>query len=381
MEQMSIFFFFLIIYTYFGYLVLALGLGALRRKRVNKKEILPSVTLMIAAYNEERNIVAKLDNCMELDYPAEKLQIAVVSDASSDQTDQLVLDYPSERVSLIRVGGRVGKTEARNAAIKQVDSEIVVFSDATTVYDPKIIKMFVRNFADSEVGMVTGHLKYIDPKGTQVGAGQKLFWKYECLLKKAQTFSGTLTGSVGCASAFRTKDYTPLPANVIEDFTEPLMMIKKGKRVVFEPEAVCEELTTEKTGDEWDMRVRVVRGGLTGLAYAKELLNPLKYPFVSFQLISHKLLRWFAPVIAISLFISCWLEVALYRDSAFVFFIFSLQLVFYITALCASLFDSKKGNSKIFSFAHYFFVVNAAALTAVYYSFSSELKPTWEPKR
>ncbi|MBG60492.1 MAG: glycosyl transferase family 2 [Halobacteriovoraceae bacterium] len=381
MEQVSVFLFCLIIYTYFGYMALAILIGFVRRKRVDKKEISPTVTLMIAAYNEEKSIEAKLHNCMELDYPKEKLQVVVVSDSSSDNTDSLVSAFPSERVKLMRVEGRVGKTEARNQAMREVKSEIVVFSDATTIYDPKVLRKFVQNFADPEVGMVTGHLKYVDKMKTQVGAGQKLFWKYETLLKKAQTYSGTLTGSVGCASAFRTELYTPLPSNVIEDFTEPLMIIKKGKRVVFEPEAICMEETTDKSSDEWNMRVRVVRGGLTGLYFAKELLNPFKYPFVSFQLVSHKLLRWYAPIIAIFLFLSCWLEVAFYRESTFVFLVFSLQLLFYIMALCASLLETTGVRHKLFSFAHYFFIVNAAALSAIYHSFFSELESTWEPKR
>src|SRR5690606_13449317 len=119
----------------------------------------------------------------------------------------------------------VGKTQARNIAMASIDAEIVIFSDATTVYKKDIIKKFVRNFADPQVGMVTGHLIYQAPGQTETGLGQILFWKYESMIKKAQTSMGTLTGSVGCATAFRHKLYTPLPANIIEDFTEPLMFV------------------------------------------------------------------------------------------------------------------------------------------------------------
>lgn len=371
----------LILYTYFGYMLLVLILGKLRNKRVTKSEIRPKVALMIAAYNEEAGIKAKIENSLALTYPKELLRIVVVSDGSTDKTDEIVQSYSSEGIELIRVEGRVGKTEARNIAVSKVDEEIIVFSDGTTEFEANAIEMLVRNFSDPEVGMVSGQLKYQDKGETKMGAGQVLYWKYECAIKRAQTFMGTLTGSLGCMTAFRKAYYTSLPANIIEDFTEPLMFVQKGFRVVFEEEAVCYEETTTKTQNEWKMRVRVIRGGMTGMLFAKKILNPFKFPIASLQLISHKILRWLIPVFGILLFTVTCFGVALDSNNIFLGILFVLQLAFYLTALMALVLEQIGVHNKILGIPLYFIVVNSAALMALYKTLTSSLEATWETKR
>jgi cellulose synthase/poly-beta-1,6-N-acetylglucosamine synthase-like glycosyltransferase len=371
----------LIFYTYFGYMILVLILGRLRNKNVIKKEIMPKVALMIAAYNEEVGIKDKLENSLKLTYPKDLLRIIVVSDGSTDLTDEITLSYKDKGVELIRVEGRVGKTEARNVAVKQVDEEIIVFSDGTTVFEPNAIEMLIRNFADPEVGMVAGQLKYRDIGETKMGAGQILYWKYECAIKRAQTYMGTLTGSLGCMTAFRSKYYTSLPANIIEDFTEPLMFVQKGFRVVFEEDAICYEETTTKTQNEWKMRVRVIRGGMTGMLYAKKILNPFRYPMASLQLISHKILRWLIPVFGILLFIVTCLGISNDSHNVFLGLLFVLQMGFYLTALMALVFEQLGIHNKILGIPLYFIVVNSAALIALIKTLTSSLEATWETKR
>lgn len=371
----------LIFYTYFGYMILVLILGRLRNKNVIKKEIRPKVALMIAAYNEEVGIKDKLENSLKLTYPKDLLRIIVVSDGSTDLTDEITLSYKDKGVELIRVEGRVGKTEARNVAVKQVDEEIIVFSDGTTVFEPNAIEMLIRNFADPEVGMVAGQLKYRDIGETKMGAGQILYWKYECAIKRAQTYMGTLTGSLGCMTAFRSKYYTSLPANIIEDFTEPLMFVQKGFRVVFEEDAICYEETTTKTQNEWKMRVRVIRGGMTGMLYAKKILNPFRYPMASLQLISHKILRWLIPVFGILLFLVTCLGILNDSHNVFLGLLFVLQLGFYLTAFMALVFEQIGIHNKILGIPLYFIVVNSAALIALIKTLTSSLEATWETKR
>lgn len=371
----------LIFYTYFGYMILVLVLGKIRNKRVQKSDIRPKVTLMIAAYNEEAGIEEKLANSLKLTYPKDLLRIIVVSDGSTDKTDEIVKSFSDRGVELIRVEGRVGKTEARNQAVSKVEEEIIVFSDGTTVFEPNAIEMLVRNFADPEVGMVSGHLKYQDKGDTKMGAGQTLYWRYECAIKRAQTYMGSLTGSLGCMSAFRRAYYTSLPANIIEDFTEPLMFVQKGFRVVFEEEAVCYEETTTKTQSEWQMRVRVIRGGMTGMLYAKKILNPFKYPVAALQLISHKILRWLIPVFGVLLFIVTCLGVGLGEESSFLGILFILQVAFYLTALCALVFEQLGIHNKILGIPLYFIVVNSAALVALIKTITSSLEATWETER
>lgn len=372
----------IIFYTYFGYIVVLLFLSVFIQKKVRKSEdYLPTTALVIAAYNEEKGIDAKIINSLDLNYPKDKLRIIVVSDGSTDGTDAIVDSYSNAGVELIRVEGRVGKTEARNQALKQIDSEIIVFSDATTVYEADSINMLVRNFNDPKVGMVTGHLKYIDPENSQVGVGQKLYWKYETLIKKAQTNLGTLTGSIGCMTAFRRSAYTDLPSNIIEDFTSPLMFIQKGFRVVYEASAICFEETTTKASSEWHMRVRVIRGGMSGLLFARNILSPFQFPLVSLQLISHKVFRWFVPVFGILTLIFNVLALISNPSDSISQTLFILQVLFYGSALTSYHFEQKGIKNKVLSIPLYFIVLNSASLVALYKTLTSTLESTWETQR
>lgn len=383
MSELTLILFLLLVYVYFGYFALTLLIGSLvgrfkKEKRYNDLSELPSMTLMIAAYNEEKDIKEKIENSLALEYPEGKLKIMVVSDASSDRTDDIVLQYKAKGVELRRVEGRVGKTEARNVAMRDVKTELVLFSDATTDYSPDLAIELARRFKDPKVGMATGRLEYRPIKGSSTGLGQKLFWKYESALKKAQSSLGTLTGSVGCATAFRRDAYTELPANIIEDFTEPLMMVLKGHRVVYEDKARCSEVTTSKASQELNMRIRVIRGGITGLIFAKKVLNPLKYPLASFQLISHKALRWLVPYIAIALFIVNFGALLQDDAEAFTAVLFMGQLTFY--GLVASV-HVYTDVPKLLLIPYYLYIVNVAAFKAVILSITSELETTWETER
>ena len=371
----------LILYTYFGYFALVLILGKILRKKVLKANIEPHVTMLIAAYNEEKGIGKKIEDSLHLDYPRDKLRIIVVSDASSDQTDNIVKSYAHEGVELFRVEGRVGKTEARNIALASIEGEIIIFSDATTKYKNDIIRKLVRNFADPSVGMATGHLVYQDESQSHMGTGQILYWKYESLIKKAQTAMGTLTGSVGCVTAFRKELYTALPKNIIEDFTEPLMFVIKGYRVVYEEEALCFEETTKKTGNEWNMRIRVIRGGMTGMLHARKILNPFVYPVPFFQLMSHKILRWLIPVFILGIFFLNNLIVFLEPDSLYPKVLLYLQFLFYVTAFFSFLLEKMGIRFRLAAIPLYFIVLNAASLVALVKTITTDLEATWETHR
>lgn len=370
----------IVVYVYLGYPALILGLGYLVANRVKKKTIYPSVDFLIAAYNEDRDIEEKLLNTLALDYPKDKLRIVVVSDGSTDRTDDIVRSYREQGVELFRVEGRKGKTEARNQAVEKMESEIIVFSDATTVYKKDAIKKLVQNFNDPSVGQVSGNLKYIDFEKSGTGLATKIYWQYETMIKENQTRIKTLTGAIGCINAFRRELYTRLPSNIIEDFTEPLMILLKGKRIVFEKEAVAYEKTTTKPKQEINMRIRVIRGGMTGMLYARKLLNPFKYPFESFQLISHKILRWMVPIFCILIFIcSVWLSFY-HLNNLYKVFLF-LQIIFYCSALLGVYLEQKNVHLKILSITQYFCVVNFCALIALWKTMTSTLESTWETDR
>jgi cellulose synthase/poly-beta-1,6-N-acetylglucosamine synthase-like glycosyltransferase len=371
----------LVLYTYFGYFIAVIFLGKVIRRKVHKSDIKPHVTMLIAAYNEEKGIALKIEDSLKLNYPQDKLRIVVVSDGSTDGTDEIVKSYAAQGVELFRVEGRVGKTEARNVALAAIDGEIIIFSDATTTYKEDLIEKMVRNFADPKVGMVTGHLIYRDSTNTQMGTGQKLYWKYESTIKKAQTSMGTLTGSVGCVTAFRKELYTPLPENIIEDFTGPLMLVMKGFRVVYEEEALCFEDTTKKAANEWNMRVRVIRGGMSGMLHARKILNPIAYPIPFFQLVSHKILRWLIPVFIISLFLVSNYMVWLDPKNVYSMTLLILQLMFYFTAVCAYALEKKGIHNRLAAIPLYFLILNAASLVALVKTLTSNLEATWETHR
>jgi len=368
---------FLIFYTYFGYslVVMVLSQFFTDNRKIEGHE--PKVSFLITAYNEELSIEQKLNNTLSLNYDPQNLEIIVASDGSTDNTDEIVKTFADRGVRLVRVEGRVGKTETQNQAVKQATGDIVIFSDATTRYDDDAIKNIVRNYADPAVGAVSGRYEYYNPTGASIGLGSVLFWKYENFIKKSQTRIKTITGCCGCIYSVRRDLYTPLPADIISDLVEPLTILEKGYRIVFEPKAVAYEETTENTSDEFNMRIRVITRGMRGLLYMKKLFNPFKYGFISFQLFSHKVMRWMIPVFAIVAFISN----SLLLGNMFYDVMFVLQVVFYLMAILGLLTEKMNIHIKLFSVPLYFTTVNVASLISFYKTMIGYKAVTWETLR
>jgi len=367
----------IVAYTYFGYSVVIVVLALLFNRQVDRRDSTPRVTFLITAYNEEKNIRKKLTDVLALDYPHEHLEVMVASDGSTDRTDEIVEVLGDQGVVLKRVEGRVGKTATQNEAVKAANGEIIIFSDATTVYEHDAIRKLVRNYHDPAVGAVSGRYEYMNPTGASVGTGSILFWKYENFIKSMQTRIRTITGCCGCIYSVRKAAYVPLPADIISDLVEPLMIIEKDYRVVFEPEAIAYEETTEKPAEEFSMRVRVVTRAMRGILFAKRLLNPFRFPFVSFQLISHKVLRWLIPFFLIGLFVS---NVFLLGDW-FYNLTFAAQIIFYALALLGGIAERFGWKMKVTSIPLFFCIVNMAALLAVFRVLRGYKAVTWETVR
>lgn len=373
---------FIIFYTYFGYPLTIIIWSWFSNHSIKKNDLsddskLPTVSLLIAAFNEEAGIEEKILNSLELVYPKEKLEIWVVSDGSTDRTDEIVKSYSDRGIKLFRVEGRVGKTEARNQAVLAARSEIIVFSDATATFDKLSIKNLVRNFSDASVGMVSGNLQYIDKQNSNMGLATKIYWTYESAIKRAQSKLFTLTGSVGCINAFRRKLYHVLPPNIIEDFTEPLMIVAQNYRVVYEAEAVSLERTTQKASQEFSMRVRVIRGGMKGFLYAMRRLNFKTNSQAIFQLIGHKVLRWLMPIFLLLLLVTS-LFCSLTHTNLYLDLFLLAQLVCYTLAIAGIFFKPKGLIGKLISVPTYFVVLNAASLKALYLTLTTDLEATWE---
>lgn len=371
-----------VLYSYIGYPFFIFILSIFVNNQVKKRNIEPYVSILITAYNEEKDIEKKLENCFQLDYPKDRLEIIVASDGSTDSTDDIVKGFEKNvygiRVVLHRVEGRLGKTAAQNSAVKIAKGEIIVFSDAASMYDPGALKALVKNYADHSVGAVSGQYNYITEGASSAGLATKIFWNLENFIKSKQTKIRTITGCCGCIYSVRKSLYTELPPEIISDLVEPLTILQKGYRIVFEPNALATEEPAGDTADEFKMRIRVIVRGMNGMLFVRSLFNPFKYPFIAFQLISHKLLRWLVPVFAIIIFIS---NALLVTVNLFYFIIFILQLLFYILAIMGY-FLEKKGIHKIYFYLPlYFCTVNLASLISIFRVMRKENVVTWQTKR
>ncbi len=373
---------FIVLYSYAGYVMIIYLISFFYSKQVKKGNIEPSVSLIIAAYNEEKDIEKKLINSFELDYPRNKLEIIVASDASSDLTDEIVKKYEHNehevKVVLHRVEGRLGKTAVQNSAVKIAGGDIIVFSDTASMYDKGAVRFLAKNYSDPSVGAVSGMYKYVNPSGGSIGFATMLFWNLENFIKTRQTRIQTITGCCGCIYSVRKDLYTELPANIISDLVEPLSILKKGYRIVFEPDALAFEETTEKPQDEFNMRIRVIVRGMNGLIYMRSLLNPFKYPFVAFQLFSHKILRWFVPVMCVVAFIT---NLFLASSSSFYLIMLLTQCVFYCLALIGWFLEKRQIRNKLFYLPLYFIIVNAASLISMFKVLRRENITIWQTQR
>jgi cellulose synthase/poly-beta-1,6-N-acetylglucosamine synthase-like glycosyltransferase len=272
------------------------------RRRVARNEgILPAVTIITAARNEASVIEMTLRNKLDADYPVDLLDIIVVSDESEDGTDEIVERLSTEfsgRVRLLRQQPRQGKTAALNLAVPQARGEIIVFGDANSMYQAQALRRLVRNFADPTVGYVTGKMVYVNKDGSLVGDGCTAYMRLENRLRASETDMGSVVGVDGGIDAARKRLYRGMRADQLPDFVLPLDVVEQGARVVYEPDALLTEEALEDADSEFRMRVRVTLRALWALWHKRALFNPLRFGVFSFQLLSHKLLRYlsFAPL-------------------------------------------------------------------------------------
>jgi len=367
----------LLFYAYAGYPLLLALLAPFRRDRRSKEEYTPMISVLIAARNEEAGIKKKIEQTLALNYPADRMEILVLSDASTDQTDAIVQSFTDPRVRLIRVDPGRGKTNAQNFGVRQARGEVLIFSDATTVYHPQALRKLAANYKNPQVGAVSGRYQYFESEGgSPTGMGTIAFWNYENLIKKMQSRIGTISGCCGCIYSVRRDLYTPLDPGIISDLTQPLWVIQKGHRVVFEDRALAYEETTQSSGEEFSMRVRVVTRGMRGLLSVPDLFKPWKHPWVCFQLLSHKVSRWLVPVFLLAIFGAS----AVLASVPFYRFALVLQLGFYVLALLSSLVPFHRAWKPL-GIPLYFCTLNAAALVSLFELMRGRNYAVWQPVR
>ena len=365
-------------YTYVGYPLLLMLVSRLRGRAVRVAEWTPHVTAIITAYNEERDLAAKLENTLALDYPKERLEIIVASDCSSDRTDEIARSFAARGVRLHRQPERLGKTAAQNAAVELARGEIILFSDATTLYQPDVLRVMVGNFADPTVGCVAGRLIYVDPGQSGVGRGARSYWDYEVLLKRYESRVCSLIGVSGCLYAVRRSAYVPLYNEACSDFIIATKMVEQGLRTIYEPAAVCTEETNDRTHKELRMRVRVITQTYTDLWRHRAMMNPLRSGFYAVQLFSHKVMRYLVPVFLLALLAA---SAALAPRSAFYALTLAAQLVCYAAAAAGWLLERAGRRAGPLAFPQYFVLANLAALLAFYKFLRGERYARWEPIR
>jgi cellulose synthase/poly-beta-1,6-N-acetylglucosamine synthase-like glycosyltransferase len=349
------------------------------RKKIVKKEIFPTISIIIAAHNEEKIIEEKIKNTLNLDYPAKKMEIIVASDASDDDTERIVKTFEDRGVKLLTFPERRGKTHVQNETAKIATGKILLFSDATTIYDKYLIKKLVRNFADYKVGLVGGKLKYINQKHNSMGDGDCLYWKYEDFIKTRENITGSLIGVSGCCYAVRKDVFEPINPSLISDFLIVPMVYKKKKKIVYEPEAVSYEESNSQSKDEFKMRVRIADRTLNGLSNTRELFNPFQYGFLSIQIIFHKVLRYLVPVFLVCMFTAN-LAIVLYASKPFYKTIFILQCIFYLSAIYGAL-RIKHVKKKIFFVPYYFCLTNLALFVGLLEFIKGKNQVVWESSR
>ncbi len=366
-----------LIYIYIGYPLLCLLLSKIKSSKYKIDDITPSVTIIIAAYNEEDFIVETVQNKLSLDYPSDKLEIIVVSDASSDDTDTLVTSIAEQnsRVIFLRQQNRRGKTAALNTAAEVATGEILVFSDANSIYNKSTLLNLVKPFADSSVGYVTGKMVYNVSEGSASGDGCSSYMKYENRLREIESNFGSVVGVDGGIDAVRKQLYTTMPEDMQPDFVLPLSVIENGRRVVFTSPALVSENTLGNSSEEFSMRVRVIIRALWAIKSFTHLLNPFKYGLFSWQLFSHKILRYLAPLFLLGCLIS---SVFMFNDGTWWAIWFPAQVAFYLLALAGS--RVEKAVSPLITFPLYFTLVNLASAVALVRFLKGKKMVVWKPR-
>lgn len=360
--------FWIVFYAYIGY---GLVLWLLTRFKGGNKLLAgyqtqdwPPVTFVVCAYNEADWIGEKIANSLALDYPRNRMLFCFVTDGSTDATPEIVRQYPyppGVQWQLLHQPERRGKIAAFQRAMDAVSTPVVVSTDANTSINPEAIRLMVRHFSDPGVGAVAGEKRIAIPeKSDASSAGEGIYWKYESLLKKWDSQVGSVIGAAGELFALRTEAYEDVPLDtLVEDFYLTMRIAQKGWQVRYEPDACATESSSASVAEELKRKVRIAAGGLQAVARLAPLLNIFRYGMLSFQYISHRVLRWtlaplFLPVIFLSNLFLAIKGIGEYR------WLLVLQLAFYGAALLGWLFESRKIRIRAFFVPYYFCVMNWA---------------------
>ena len=371
---------FIVFYTYIGYGILLYLI--VRIKETVKRETihplpasLPDVTLFIAAYNEEDIVRQKMENCRNLSYPADKLRIVWVTDGSDDHTNERLAAY--EDVSVFFTPERKGKTEALNRGMQYVSTPYVVFTDANTMLNTEAIKEIVRCFSNPKVGCVAGE-KRVDTQSAQgATAGEGFYWKYESALKDLDDRLYSAVGAAGELFAIQTRLFEPMPSDtLLDDFILSLRIAAKGYKIAYCKEAYATETASLNMKEEEKRKIRIAAGGLQSVWRLRGLFNIFRYGMLSFQYISHRVLRWTLTPLMFFLLLPVILTLAL-SGNPFYIGTLTLQLLFYAAAYAGYRMEQRNLRNKLLFIPYYFIFMNVNVIRGFFYLNKNKGNGAW----
>jgi len=373
----------LVIYTFVGYGFLLFFLVKIKRIfskpfTFNASAELPTVTILVAAYNEQDIIEEKISNTFELDYPENKTQVIFITDGSSDSTAEKISAHSN--ILLLHEDLRTGKMAAIKRAIPFVRNEILIFTDANTFLNKAAIKELVKHYQNAKVGAVAGEKRImVEQLADASSAGEGFYWKYESKLKKWDYELYSNVGAAGELFSIRTELYQPVESDtIIDDHMIAMRIAEKGYIIAYEPDAYAMETASANTKEELKRKIRIAAGGIQSILRLKKAANPFHYPVLTFQYISHRVLRW--TITPFLLLLSFFLNVAIVYKTDAVFYqaLLIMQILFYLLSLLGYYFEAKNIKIKAFFIPYYFCVMNYAVVAGLWRYYKKNQSAAWE---
>ena len=368
-----------IVYVYVLYPLFLIIMGNLIR-RPNPEplsdEELPTVSILIPAYNEEKVIARKIESTLALDYPKDKLMVTVVSDRSTDGTDRIVQAYRDEKIRFIRNETQKGKIATLSQLGSKEKTDVILITDANAIFEPHSLRRLVTHFRDPKVGIVNGN-KILKRTPTMVGTGEWVYWIYETLLKRTESDVFSNAFITGAMTAILRKVFIQVPSYLEFDHILPLHAVNQGYRVIFEKEACFYEETAPSAKAEYKVRVRNAVRGFTMVLMMRQYINALSHPWFVLHVFSRKVMRWLIGVPTIGLLVA---TVGLLHLPLFQF-IFAFQIVFYAAALSGYLLDRHGISQGLLSLPFYFCLINCASVVGFWGALRGQRMAVWSTGR
>ncbi len=377
--------FFIVFYSYIGYGILLFFIVKIKKllrigaeKNHFSDSFKPEITLIVSAYNEENFIEKKINNTFQLSYPNDKLHVIFITDGSNDSTPEIIKKYPE--IKLLHQDQRKGKVAAMNRAMGFVTTKYVVFSDANTLLNKDCVNAIVKHYEDQKVGAVAGEKKVNEsPDAKAAGAGEGLYWKYESFLKKLDSEFYSVVGAAGELFSIRTDLYERTEENIIiEDFVQSLKVCMKGYVVRYEPSAYAMEDASLSMKEEEKRKIRICAGAFQAMVILKSLFNIFKYPSLSFQFISHRILRWTLCPICIVLFFFSNIFLAVNSSNKIYLVFLSIQIAFYLLAIIGWFYANRNIKVKLLYVPYYFLFMNISVFLGFKRFIKKQQTVLWE---